>query len=119
MRGSGLELLVETARGLGVAWSDTDRAGAAHLYGVIGPDQYHEPVDDNTFTNVLARWNRRNRGPWSEGAGQIEVSDEERSLMARWVADVLVDAVDYYGNRRVLGDSCPGSPMRLRNLTWP
>ena len=26
--------------------------GRAHIYGVIGPDEYHEPVDDNAFTNV-------------------------------------------------------------------
>jgi trehalose/maltose hydrolase-like predicted phosphorylase len=24
---------------------------------VIGPDEYHEDVDDNAFTNVMARWN--------------------------------------------------------------
>ena len=33
--------------------------GAARIYGVIGPDEYHEPVDDNAFTNVMARWNLR------------------------------------------------------------
>ena len=35
------------------------RDGTAHIYGVIGPDEYHEPVDDNAFTNVMARWNLR------------------------------------------------------------
>ena len=24
---------------------------------MIGPDEYHEDVDDNAFTNVMARWN--------------------------------------------------------------
>jgi len=24
---------------------------------VVGPDEYHEGVDDNAYTNVLARWN--------------------------------------------------------------
>ena len=28
---------------------------------MIGPDEYHEPVDDNAFTNVMARWNLRPR----------------------------------------------------------
>ncbi len=27
--------------------------------GVIGPDEYHETIDDNAFTNVMARWNIR------------------------------------------------------------
>ena len=26
---------------------------------MIGPDEYHEHVDDNAFTNVMARWNLR------------------------------------------------------------
>ena len=56
--GPGRELFVETAR----YWASrvrSDRDGRAHIYGVIGPDEYHEPVDDNAFTNVLARWNLR------------------------------------------------------------
>ena len=57
-RGPGLRLLVETAR----YWQSRIRLqhdGTAHIYGVIGPDEYHEPVDDNAFTNVMARWNLR------------------------------------------------------------
>src|SRR6266511_79953 len=56
--GPARELLVETAR----YWASRirlERDGRAHIYGVIGPDEYHEPVDDNAFTNVLARWNLR------------------------------------------------------------
>lgn len=30
--------------------------GHYHLRGVIGPDEYHEVVDDNAFTNQLASW---------------------------------------------------------------
>ena len=33
--------------------------GRGHIRGVIGPDEYHEDVDDNAFTNVMARWNLR------------------------------------------------------------
>ena len=54
---------------------------------MIGPDEYHEPVDDNAFTNVLARWNLR------QAAALDEVDDAER---ARWltIADALVDGYD-------------------------
>jgi trehalose/maltose hydrolase-like predicted phosphorylase len=31
--------------------------GKRHIRHVIGPDEYHEDVDDNAFTNVMARWN--------------------------------------------------------------
>ena len=52
----GVELLVETAR----FWASRvreDAAGHFHIDAVMGPDEYHENVDDNAFTNVLARWN--------------------------------------------------------------
>ena len=56
--GGGAQLVVETAR----YWASRvrfDAAGRAHIDGVIGPDEYHERVDDNAFTNVMARWNLR------------------------------------------------------------
>ena len=56
--GPGRELFTETAR----YWASrirVDRSGRAHIYGVIGPDEYHEPVDDNAYTNVMAQWNLR------------------------------------------------------------
>jgi trehalose/maltose hydrolase-like predicted phosphorylase len=33
--------------------------GYRHIRKVIGPDEYHQHVDDNAFTNVMARWNIR------------------------------------------------------------
>ncbi|MEV0721854.1 glycosyl hydrolase family 65 protein [Micromonospora purpureochromogenes] len=56
LAGVGLELLVATARlwhGFGY-WSDE---GAFHITGVTGPDEYAALVDDNLFTNVMARRN--------------------------------------------------------------
>ncbi|MBM0231570.1 glycoside hydrolase family 65 protein [Micromonospora sp. STR1_7] len=55
---AGLELLVETARmwhGFG-HWSDAE---TFHLHGVTGPDEYAALVDDNLFTNLMARRNLR------------------------------------------------------------
>ncbi|TVQ95614.1 MAG: glycoside hydrolase family 65 protein [Spirochaetaceae bacterium] len=55
----GVEILVETARlwaGLGFFSPDT---GAFHIHGVTGPDEYTTVVNDNTFTNLMARSNLR------------------------------------------------------------
>jgi trehalose/maltose hydrolase-like predicted phosphorylase len=87
--GRGRGLLVETARywASRIRW---DRSGGAHIYGVIGPDEYHEPVDDNAFTNVMARWNLRRAAALGNAAG---VSQFER---LRWleIADALIDGLD-------------------------
>ena len=87
-RGPGRELLVETAR----YWASrirTERDGSAHILGVIGPDEYHEPVDDNAFTNVMARWNLRR-------AASAIGPDGDSGERHRWLelADALVDGYD-------------------------
>jgi trehalose/maltose hydrolase-like predicted phosphorylase len=53
---AGAEMLLETAR----FWASravAEADGKRHIRHVIGPDEYHEDVDDNAFTNVMARWN--------------------------------------------------------------
>ena len=57
-RDCGLELLVETAR-LWVSLGHHDAAGAWHIDGVTGPDEYTAVVDDNVFTNLMAAANLR------------------------------------------------------------
>jgi trehalose/maltose hydrolase-like predicted phosphorylase len=54
----GLEVLVETAR-LWASLGHRDAAGAWHLFGVTGPDEYTGVTNDNTFTNLMARANLR------------------------------------------------------------
>ena len=93
-KGPGLRLLVETAR----YWQSRIRLqqdGTAHIYGVIGPDEYHEPVDDNTFTNVMARWNLR-RAADAVQATPMAAPDVEAGEVVLWRqrADALVDGYD-------------------------
>ena len=55
----GAEILVETARlwaGLGFYGPAT---GRFHIHGVTGPDEYTTVVNDNAFTNLMARANLR------------------------------------------------------------
>ncbi len=53
----GVELAIETAR----LWEDLGfyRAGRFHIHGVTGPDEYTALVDDNAYTNAMARMNLR------------------------------------------------------------
>lgn len=84
----GRELIVQTARW----WASRvalDSDGRGHLRGVIGPDEYHVGVDDNAFTNVMARWNLRQAAK----VGADEVDERERQLW-RELADAIVDGYD-------------------------
>lgn len=54
----GIDILVETAR----MWADlgfwrTNGAESFHIHGVTGPDEYTTVVNNNLFTNVMARYN--------------------------------------------------------------
>ena len=54
----GAEILVETAR----MWEDLGfygEDGCFHIHGVTGPDEYTTVVNDNAFTNLMARLNLR------------------------------------------------------------
>jgi alpha,alpha-trehalose phosphorylase len=53
-----IDILVETAR----MWVDlgfwrNEEDGTFHIHGVTGPDEYTTVVNDNLFTNVMARFN--------------------------------------------------------------
>lgn len=54
----GAELVLDTAKYY-AARAEPDADGTFHYRDVIGPDEYHEHVDDNAFTNAMARWNIR------------------------------------------------------------
>ncbi len=54
----GAEMLIETAR----LWSDLgffseDKKGKFCIHGVTGPDEYNTVVNNNTYTNLMAREN--------------------------------------------------------------
>jgi HAD superfamily hydrolase (TIGR01509 family) len=68
---AGAEILLETAR-FWASRATLEADGKRHIRHVIGPDEYHEDVDDNAFTNVMARWNI------ARGLEAVDV------LLARW-----------------------------------
>jgi len=68
---AGAEILIETAR-FWASRAEREDDGRYHIRGIIGPDEYHETVDDNAYTNGLAQWN-------------LEVGEEVTRLVAeRW-----------------------------------
>ncbi len=84
------DLLVETAR----YWQsriELDSDGSGHIRSVIGPDEYHECVDDNSYTNVMARWNLTTAADLVDQLA-LPIGDEA----ARWrsTSDRIVDGFD-------------------------
>jgi alpha,alpha-trehalose phosphorylase len=60
-----IDILVQTAR----MWADLGFWGSNgddhfHIHGVTGPDEYTTVVNDNLFTNVMARYNLSRAAAW-------------------------------------------------------
>ncbi|WGM47967.1 Kojibiose phosphorylase [Brevundimonas sp. NIBR10] len=93
LQDAGAEIILETAR----FWESRaalEADGRRHIRGVIGPDEYHETIDDNAFTNGMARWNiergleiaglMQSRWPdhWAELAGRLDLGPDELDCWA-------------------------------------
>ena len=91
---AGAEILLETAR-FWASRATPEDDGRHHIRGVIGPDEYHEHIDDNAYTNLMARWNIRRgleiatllRDRWpSRWAGLKAQLGLEQAELERWAA---------------------------------
>ena len=91
LTGAGLPLIIETAR-YWASRASLDLDAGAHILGVIGPDEYHGAVDDDAFTNVLARWNLRRAAELADRVPGLVEPGETRTW--RSVADRLADGYD-------------------------
>jgi trehalose/maltose hydrolase-like predicted phosphorylase len=72
---AGAEILVETAR-FWASRAQVEPDGRAHIRQVIGPDEYHDMVDNDAFTNAMANFNLE------AAADAIEIMQRER--VADW-----------------------------------
>jgi kojibiose phosphorylase len=105
VREYGAEIVLECAR----FWSSRVEQGGDgkfHICKVIGPDEYHESVDDDAFTNVMAAWTLEfaaqiadwMRGSpdasWTSLANRIGIEESEE---ARWrdVARLMHTGLDH------------------------
>lgn len=81
----GVAVLVETARmwaDLGFWRTDADGTERFHIHGVTGPDEYTAVVNNNFFTNVMARANLRNAVRLLEEMAANDQSAFERAAEA-------------------------------------
>lgn len=87
----GAEILIETARFWRSRCQYVESKKRYEIRQVTGPDEWHEPVDNNVYTNYLARWNLRYvislasmlkekyTDEWNTLVEKLSLSDEEIS----------------------------------------
>ena len=92
LRDHGAELILDGA----VFWASAaalEDDGSYHFRNVVGPDEYHDRVDDNAYTNQLAAWHLRTAGAlagwltehhpqrWAELSAALAIDPDE---LDRW-----------------------------------
>ncbi len=93
MRDHGAEIVLDGASFWASA-AGLESDGHYHFRNVVGPDEYHDRVDDNAYTNQLAAWHLRTAGTvarwladthpgrWAELSADLGLDASE---LARWV----------------------------------
>lgn len=107
---TAVDILVETARlwaDLGF-WRDED-GGTFHIHSVTGPDEYTTVVNDNLYTNVMARYNLQRAAQavrfiqekrpdnYREMAGRVHLRDGEVDEWERCAAGMMIPYDDHLG----------------------
>jgi trehalose/maltose hydrolase-like predicted phosphorylase len=100
----GAEMLLELAR-FWASRAERDTRGCWHIYRVIGPDEYHEGVDDNAYTNRMAAWlldraselaawlSQRHQDRWRSLTDALGLDDAEPASWSE-IAAGLVQGLD-------------------------
>lgn len=124
MRLHGAPMIIETA----VYWADRAETenGRYSIRDVIGPDEYHEHVDNNIFTNVMARWHLE-RALELRGWLHQQAPDAAQALDARLAItpaaldhwrDVAQNLVVNQDPRTGLMEQFEGF-FKLKEVDWP
>ncbi len=115
----GAEILIETGRFWASRASHNPALQAYEILHVIGPDEYHEDVNNNFYTNAMARWNIRaalatcdylkgcHPSEWARLASAIGVTQQELAHMADVAARLVCG--------RVLAAPCGGGGTQPRS----
>ena len=96
LHGEGAEVVVETARfWIGLGFFSERRGGRFCINAVTGPDEYTTVVNNNAYTNLMARQNL-------EAAVRVveRLRGADRDALARLVAATGLDAAEVDGWRR-------------------
>ncbi|MBI4899581.1 MAG: glycoside hydrolase family 65 protein [Actinobacteria bacterium] len=106
-----IDILVETARlwaDLGF-WRRFDGHALFHIHGVTGPDEYTTVVNDNLFTNVMARANlraavrelyqlaKRDRAAYENAVRRLSLTGEEIAEFSRAAEAMFIPYDDAFG----------------------
>jgi len=115
LAGPGADILFETAR----FWMSrvTPVGKMFHIHGVVGPDEYHHSVNDNAYTNWMARFNLERAAWLAQRCGTNAAEAQEWTAMAQSLYIPMPDAhgvIEQFEGFHALGDYPLADAARLK-----
>ena len=101
MRDYGAEIVLDGATFWASA-AQIEDDGKYHFRNVIGPDEYHDRIDDNNYTNAMAKWhletaldvlawlNKNNTEKHAELVGALDLTKDRLAHWAGVIDDMLL-----------------------------
>lgn len=97
MRDYGVEIVLSAGQFYASRLEREEDDSAYHIRDVIGPDEYHEHVDDNAMTNLMAAWTL---GFAKEVAGWMNEVQPERLETLLTKLDLVRDEIQTWDSMR-------------------
>ena len=94
-RDYGAEIVLDTARFWGSRAEWNLNLGRYELNDVIGPDEYHEHVDNNAYTNNMARWNIQTA---LDTLQWLEASFPDQASALKTLLDLTPERLELWGD---------------------
>lgn len=128
MRDHGVEMILDTARFWGdrAELEDDENGRRYAVRDVIGPDEYHDHVDNNVFTNRMIQWHletaaelldwlqRNHRGKAAELVERLHLTEER---LRHW-RDVAANIIIHHDPATGLMTQFDGF-FELAEVDWP
>jgi len=101
MQDAGYEMLMETARFWASRVQYNKKKNKYEIKHVIGPDEFHVGVDNNAFTNMMAKWNlfivaktaeklkRKSQVHYKKVKKKLDLSDKEIKSWKRIASRII------------------------------
>jgi len=89
-----------------------------HFNDVIGPDEYHERIDDNAFTNYMAYYALKESLPYLSENVKVKVSSFVDDIYLNEINNGLIEQFDGYYNLEICSVSDIKNRLKTANEYW-
>ena len=101
-----------------LSYAKKESDGLYHFNDVIGPDEYHERINDNAFTNYMAYYAIKESMPYLSNSVKIEVSNFFEKIYLNEINNGLIEQFKGYNRLEDATIDTVRSRLKVQNEYW-